>query len=315
MATHIPVMLSTIQTILSPTPGHYVDCTFGRGGYTQALLERHPENTVIAIDRDPEAIAWGQEHLLPLYQGRLTLIHERFSHLQQILRDLKMSHVQGILFDLGVSSPQLDAAERGFSFMHAGPLDMRMGLNATDAASFINTASAQEMSDVLQKWGEERYARKIAQKIVLKRQEKPLSTTKELASLIQEVVPYDVSGIHPATRTFQGLRLWVNQELQELEEALQACPDCLSAGGQLIVVSFHSLEDRIVKQFLVSKSKAPSSPNRHLPSSPLPQQNFLFTLPGKQPLVPSSEECRANPRARSARLRYAIRLGLSGDSK
>jgi 16S rRNA (cytosine1402-N4)-methyltransferase len=302
-------MLSAVLERTAEQSGIYVDCTFGRGGYTQALLDQDPRNSVIAIDRDPEAIAWGTHHLVPLYKDRLTLIHGRFADLDTLLTSRQTPPVQGIIFDLGVSSPQLDQGERGFSFMRNGPLHMGMGLNTATAAQFINQAPVEEIETVLKVWGEERHARKLAQKIGIRRQEAPFETTQDLVTLIQSVIPQEPSGLHPATRTFQALRLWVNQELAELTRALEVCAPLLAPQGQIIVVSFHSLEDRIVKHFFALQGKPQSSPNRHLPgpatqtlAEPLP-----LRVPGKQPLLPTREESRRNPRARSARLRYAIK--------
>jgi 16S rRNA (cytosine1402-N4)-methyltransferase len=309
MGNHTPVMLSEVLSLLGEGPGSYIDCTFGRGGYTEALLRAHPENKVWAIDRDPEAISWGTEHLLPQYDKRLKLVHDRFSRLKKIATDHQTPPLQGIIFDLGVSSPQLDEGHRGFSFMRDGPLNMGMGLHDKTAADFLNQASQEDITSVLRTLGEERYASKVAREVLRKRIIKPFETTEELATLVKEVIPRNPSGLHPATRTFQALRLWVNEELTELSKGLEASLDLLTQGGILLVVSFHSLEDRIVKQFFQKESRPPITPNRHaLALSPLAGKGTdpLFKLPRPQPLRPSSSECQKNPRARSARLRYGI---------
>ncbi|MBY0263940.1 MAG: 16S rRNA (cytosine(1402)-N(4))-methyltransferase RsmH [Holosporales bacterium] len=309
MGNHTPVMLSEVLSLLGEGPGSYIDCTFGRGGYTEALLKSHPKNKVWAIDRDPEAISWGMEHLLPQYEKRLELIHDRFSGLKKIAEDHQIPPLQGIVFDLGVSSPQLDEGHRGFSFMRDGPLNMGMGLHDKTAADFLNQASQEEITSVLRTLGEERYASRVAREILKRRITKPFETTEELATLVKEVIPRNPSGLHPATRTFQALRLWVNEELTELSKGLEASLDLLAWGGILLVVSFHSLEDRIVKHFFQKESRPPTTPNRHaLALSPLAEKGTgpLFELPRPQPLRPSPSECQKNPRARSARLRYGI---------
>jgi len=302
-------MVSEALEILGGTPGLFIDCTLGRGGYTRGILERHPLNKVIAIDRDPDAIAWAQNVLLPRYPDRLWVVHDRFSNIQNIWQ----AHgspldVAGIVFDLGVSSPQLDVGERGFSFTHLGPLHMGMGLNDRSVENFLNTAEENEIAHVIRTFGEEKRAKKIAAQLVRHRTQHPLTTTQDLAAAVLRVQGPDGSGLHPATRTFQALRIWVNRELEELQEALQGCLSVLQPSSRLVVVSFHALEDRIVKQFFHAQGRIPAAPNRHLPLSRLsPPPPRALHIPGKQPLLPLPEERRLNPRSRSARLRYAVK--------
>lgn len=311
---HTPVMLKEVLAILNPTAGClYVDATFGRGGYTRALLNAAPCR-VIALDRDAEAIAFGHA-LQDMDHTRLTLIHARFSELASLLQD---QQANGIVFDLGVSSPQLDEARRGFSFQQAGPLDMRMGLNTQTAADVVNTLSETELADILWHFGQERRARAVARVIVDARQKAPLTSTQELASLVRTVVRKDASGLDPATRTFQALRIYVNEELQELTQALKACEKILAPAGRLVVVSFHSLEDSLVKHFFKQASgKLSNTPSRHHPlsslSPPHSQGVPSFHLISSRVLRPSREEEKRNPRARSARLRWAQRTPAAGE--
>ena len=306
--THTPVMLKEVLETLKPAAGLYVDATFGRGGYTRALLEASPDTQVIAIDRDAEAIAWGAHHLsTELNTGRLTLIHARFSSLGTLLT----APIQGVVFDFGLSSPQIQTPERGFSFMHAGPLTMDMGLSDTTAADIVNTWSEEDLADLIHTFGEERKARTLAKKIVAERQIAPFQSTQQLATLIASVVPSGKRHLHPATRTFQALRIAVNQELDEISTGLEGVLPHLAPGGRVVTVAFHSLEDRIVKHFFSGLSTAPPAPSRYAP----PQQPLSFQpklqVRGKQPLFPQTEETKANPRARSARLRWAVRTEVA----
>jgi 16S rRNA (cytosine1402-N4)-methyltransferase len=304
--THKPVMLEEAMDALNLGPGLFVDATFGRGGYTQTML-KHKGVHVIAIDQDPEAICWGTQHFGPdIEAGRLVLHQIRFSHMESILPQDK--EVRGVVFDLGVSSPQLDNAERGFSFLHDGPLDMRMDQNGPTAADFVNTAPAQDIARVLKVFGEEKLARRIARAIEKQRNEKPFTRTRELASFIEALYPpqQKTKGkIHPATRTFQAIRIHLNQEIRELEEGLQKAAQALVVGGRLVVISFHSLEDRVVKHVLRPECYETVSP--YLPPRERAPGEVCFQGP-KRVLKPSMDECRDNPRSRSARLRWGERI-------
>jgi len=279
----------------------FVDATFGRGGHSRALLgELAPDARLIAIDRDMEAVAVAQE--LASVDSRVTACHGRFSDISSILADLGLVSVQGVILDLGVSSPQLNEARRGFSFLSDGPLDMRMDQSAElTAAKWLNEAEESEISTVLKRLGEERYARRIAKAIVAAR---PLNTTSELAEVVSRAQPRGTPGKHDATRTFQAVRMRVNDELEELEQGLLASFSCLAMNGRLAVISFHSLEDRLVKRFIRKLSQAPSLPRR------LPVRNSEIVVPGRKvagPLRATSSETRDNPRARSALLRVVER--------
>jgi 16S rRNA (cytosine1402-N4)-methyltransferase len=295
---HTPVFLETVLSLLKDVKGPVVDATFGRGGYTRALLDQG--QTVIALDRDEAAIAYGREHFgEALAAQKLFLVHTRFSQLEEALKTLAMQP-GAIVFDLGVSSPQLENPKRGFSFQAAGPLDMRMGLSQNSAADFINAAPVEVLADVIKTYGEERFARKIARRIV---EHRPFATTTELADLITQTVPRPGTGIHPATRTFQALRIHVNEEMEELGAALKASEKVLSTGGRLVVVSFHSGEDRLVKQFLHPPS--PVLLSRHFPQKGMTVP-IAFTGP-RRSLKPTLTEIQQNPRARSAKLRWGER--------
>ena len=304
-ARHIPVLLNEVlQALQIREGGLYLDGTFGAGGYTQAILET-PGTRVLAFDRDPDAIAAGQA-LVEKYNGRLMLEHARFSTCVEVAQRLSLSRFDGITFDIGVSSMQLDEAARGFSFRFEGPLDMRMSQSGRSAADMINEASEEEIADILYHYGEERASRRIARAIVHDRQTTPFTTTKQLAELIARIIPARPQDIHPATRSFQGLRIAVNDELGELVKALAGAEELLAPGGRLAVVSFHSLEDRIVKQFFALRSNRGRAPSRLLPGEPVPPP-ATFTLDGKQPISADEAELKRNPRARSARLRAGLR--------
>ena len=301
MTSHQPVMCQEVLSALSPEKGLYIDATFGGGGYTRALLNYSQALQVIGIDRDDQAISQGQKCFAhEIAQGRLVLFCKRFSSLKRITQDFS-EPILGIVFDLGVSSDQIDTPERGFSFLREGPLDMRMGLCERSAEDFVNTAPEEKIAFVLKTFGEEKFARKIARKIVAYRKEAPLTTTTALSKLVEDVLPYKNTRIHPATRTFQALRIWVNSELQELKDGLKEAAEILAPKGRLVVVSFHSLEDRIVKQFFRPHLK--SFHSRHTLEPSLPPPPLTFRGP-KKPFYPTGEEIEHNPRARSARLRW-----------
>ena len=300
--SHTPVMLEEVMEALAPRDGAtYVDGTFGGGGYSEALLSR-AECRVYGIDRDREAIARGVA-LARRYAPRLTLIHGRFSEMESLLGAHGVDQADGVALDVGVSSFQLDRSERGFSFREDGPLDMRMDKSeGPTAADLVNTLPEAELASILRRYGEESRARAIAKAIVAAR---PIARTAELATIVERVLGKGPARIHPATRTFQALRIAVNDELGELERGLEAAERVLAPEGRLAVVSFHSLEDRIVKRFLVERSGRMGRGSRHAPETQ--SRTPTFRLAGKQPATPGATETAANPRARSARLRAAIR--------
>ncbi|WP_119168588.1 16S rRNA (cytosine(1402)-N(4))-methyltransferase RsmH [Algihabitans albus] len=298
---HVPVLLAEVLQVLHPRDGGiYIDGTFGLGGYSRGLLQAANCN-VLAFDRDPAAIAAGQA-LRAEFGERLQLVEDRFAEMQ---RHLPLP-VEGIALDLGVSSPQLDRPERGFSFRNDGPLDMRMGNSGETAAEVVNSRSETELADLIWRYGEERRSRQIARALVARRSERPYSRTLELADTVRSVVRAAKDGIDPATRTFQALRIYVNDELGELKRGLAAAERCLAPGGRLAVVSFHSLEDRIVKDFLRARSSAAPRGSRHLPEASETAAPS-FELLSRQAIKPSARETAENPRARSARLRAAAR--------
>ncbi|MGX7703647.1 16S rRNA (cytosine(1402)-N(4))-methyltransferase RsmH [Methylobacterium sp. Gmos1] len=307
-APHIPVLLDEVLAALrlGSGPARIIDGTFGAGGYTRAILAADPENRVLAIDRDPTAIAAGQA-LVGEQAGRLTLVQGRFGDLDALAREHGFAEADGVVLDIGVSSMQLDQAERGFSFRFDGPLDMRMERAGESAADLVNEASEAALADVIYHYGEERRARAVARALIEARRRGRIETTAALAEIVAGVVRAEPgSGIHPATRTFQALRIAVNDELGELQRALHAAERTLRPGGRLAVVTFHSLEDRIVKQFFSARSGRAVAASRHLPmaSQPAPRS---FTLSTKGPVAAGEAECRANPRARSAKLRAGER--------
>jgi len=300
---HIPVLGREVIAWLEPRAGGiYVDATFGAGGYSRAILETK-DTRVIGIDRDRSAIAGGFE-LVDRSNGRLALVEDRFSNLAEICASQGLPSVDGVVMDIGVSSMQLDEAARGFSFRVDGPLDMRMGQDGPSAADVIAVASEADLANIIYIFGEERHSRGVARAIVAARKEAPVTTTRALAELVAKVVRAKPGEIHPATRTFQALRIFVNQELDELHLALGAAEQVLKPGGRLVVVSFHSLEDRIVKNFLNDRAKAGGG-SRHQPE--IAQTAPSFVTLTKRPVVADDEEVSANPRARSAKLRAAKR--------
>jgi 16S rRNA (cytosine1402-N4)-methyltransferase len=302
-APHVPVLLHEVLDSLAVAPGEtHVDGTFGAGGYTKAILEQGAAR-VFAFDRDPEAIQYG-EALAASSGGRLTLVPERFSRMRQALSDRGVVAVEGVTLDVGVSSMQLDQAERGFSFQADGPLDMRMGREGASAADFLNSAGEAEIADVLFHYGEEPKSRRIARAIVAAR---PIERTGQLAEIVRRAVGHKPGAKKdPATRTFQAIRIHVNEELQELEGGLAAAEQVLAPGGRLAVVTFHSLEDRIVKRFLKARSGALPSRSRHLPAARDAGPAATFEAVAR-PVRAGEAETAANPRARSATLRAARR--------
>ncbi|HJE24343.1 MAG TPA: 16S rRNA (cytosine(1402)-N(4))-methyltransferase RsmH [Methylorubrum populi] len=306
-ARHIPVLLTEVLAALSlDRAGIAVDGTFGAGGYTRALLDSAPEVQVIAIDRDPTAIRAGAD-LVGAAEGRLRLVQGRFGDLDTLLADQGEPQADWVVLDIGVSSMQLDEAHRGFSFRQDGPLDMRMGSEGPTAADLVNETEEGMLADILYHFGEERRSRAVARAIVEARRRTPIETTAQLADLVAGVVrPEPGSPIHPATRSFQGLRIAVNDELGELVRGLHAAERVLKPGGRLAVVTFHSLEDRIVKQFFSARSGRAAQASRHVPGVEQPAPKS-FKAVTKGPVLPSEAETEANPRARSAKLRAGER--------
>jgi 16S rRNA (cytosine1402-N4)-methyltransferase len=317
---HVPVMLADVLDALQPKDHEtYIDGTFGAGGYTRAILEA-ADCRVLAFDRDPGAIA-GAAELAHRSGSRLTLLHRPFGDMAEVAVEAGVREVDGVVLDIGVSSMQLDEAERGFSFQSDGPLDMRMSCEGASAADVLNSFSEEQIADIIYEFGEERRSRAIARAIVKARAVTPLSRTKELADLVLRVFHgRREEGRHPATRTFQALRIFVNDELGELQRGLGAAEKILKPGGRLVVVTFHSLEDRIVKQFLAERSGKVDQGSRHLPQKNMQVSPASFRIVNSRPLTPQKGELDLNPRARSARLRAAVRTeapawGTSGPSR
>jgi 16S rRNA (cytosine1402-N4)-methyltransferase len=306
LARHIPVLGRRVVSWLGVRDGGlYVDATFGAGGYTRAILET-PRARVIGIDRDRSAIAAGAD-LVEQAQGRLDLVEDRFSNLEAIIAG-RGGAVDGIVFDLGVSSMQLDEAARGFSFRLDGPLDMRMGQDGPSAADVIARAGERDLAAIIATLGEERHARAIARTIVKVRGERAIDTTRALAEIVGRVVHARPGAIHPATRTFQALRIFVNDELGELARGLVAAEQVLKPSGRIVVVAFHSLEDRIAKIFLAERSRMPAG-SRHRPEPTAVAPTFQVLT--RRPETPDEAEMAANPRARSAKLRAAERTAAA----
>ncbi len=306
---HMPVLLAeAMQALGLRAGGRYLDATFGAGGYARAILA-HPDTRVLALDRDPNAVRAGYA-LVEEMRGRLTLVEARFSQLEEIARAKGFAPLDGIVFDIGVSSMQFDEAARGFSFRADGPLDMRMEGRGASAADIVNEAEEETLADILYFYGEERAARRIARAIVHDREIAPFTTTRALAEMIARVAPNRAADIHPATKSFQALRIAVNDELGELLDGLAGAERILAEGGRLAVVTFHSLEDRIVKQFLAERSGRGETGSRRLPGEASPPAPS-FVCDGRQPVTPSVAEVASNPRARSAKLRYAARTAAA----
>ncbi|NSY17803.1 16S rRNA (cytosine(1402)-N(4))-methyltransferase RsmH [Neorhizobium sp. AL 9.2.2] len=297
---HIPVLLHQVVEAIQPLPGKVIlDGTFGAGGYSSALLAAGAD--VIGLDRDPSAIANGQA-LVAAHAGRLSLIHSQFS---QLADHAPEGGLDGVVLDIGVSSMQIDEAERGFSFQRNGPLDMRMSSNGVSAADVVNRAKVGDLIRIFGFLGEEKHSGRIARAIEKRRVTEPFRTTRDLVNLIESVNPRKAKDkLHPSTRVFQALRIFVNDELGELAQALFAAEQALKPGGRLVVVTFHSLEDRIVKQFFADRSSKTSG-SRHLPMVAV--KEAIFDPLGKAMVAASEEEAEINPRARSAKLRAGIR--------
>jgi len=306
---HISVLPNEAVAALDvQASGCYLDGTFGRGGHSRLILQKLNANgRLLGFDKDPEAVAVGQ--VLAAEDGRFEIIGKSFANLSEELNQRQLSgKLSGILLDLGLSSPQLDDAARGFSFQQDGPLDMRMNPEQGEtAADFLATVSEEELARIFKDYGEERFARRMARAVVERRSERPFTRTADLAEVLKAANPAWEKGKHPATRAFQGLRIYLNQELADLERGLAAALEALAPGGRLVVISFHSLEDRIVKRFMQSQAKPPRDNRpRHLP---LPAQHFTarLALLGKAQRA-GIEEVARNPRARSAILRVAEKL-------
>jgi len=305
VARHVPVLLAEVLEALAPQPGgRYLDGTFGAGGYTKAILDAAPGATLLGLDRDPTAIAGGAD-LVAAMAGRLTLSQACFGELAEEAERFRMVPLDGVVLDIGVSSMQLDQAERGFSFRFDGPLDMRMSGQGRSAADIVNEAEEGLLANIFYHYGEERRSRAVARAVVEARRKAPFATTKQLADLVAGIVRAEPGGAHPATRVFQALRIAVNDELGELVRALHAAEAVLKPGGRLVVVTFHSLEDRIVKQFFAERSGRVPAGSRHAPAVAAAQPTFRLATKGA--VAPSEAEMRANPRARSAKLRAAER--------
>jgi len=305
---HKPVMLDEVLRQLAIKPdGVYLDCTFGRGGHSQAILDRLAAGRLLALDRDGEAIACGQASKLG-QDSRFSLYHASFDRLLAIAGQAQvLEKVDGLLLDLGVSSPQLDSPQRGFSFLRDGPLDMRMDITAGPSASdWLLSVSEQDLVRALFDFGEERYARRIAKAIVMARVDTPIATTKQLADLIAAAVPVYDRHKHPATRSFQAIRIAVNQELAQLQAVLPQTLPVLKPGGRLVVMAFHSLEDRIVKRFINDEAGAKHDPGK-LPVKQADIQKGALKKVGKA-IKPDDAEMAANPRARSAVMRVAEKI-------
>jgi 16S rRNA (cytosine1402-N4)-methyltransferase len=305
-AQHIPVLLREVVDALAPREkGIYVDGTFGRGGYSRAMLQA-ADTRVIAIDRDPDAVRAGQK-MVGEFAPRLSLLQGPFGAMDVLLAGEHIAQVDGIALDLGVSSPQIDDVERGFSFSADGPLDRRMRKSGPSAADIVNDMEERELADIIYTLGDERFSRRVAHNIVEARAKSRITRTAQLAEIIRKSVPRSGDGIDPATRSFQALRIHVNDEMGELTRGLKAAERLLKPLGRLAVVSFHSLEDRIVKDFMRRRSGTAPSVSRHLPANDHAAPPPGFRILTKRPVTATAAEIAANPRARSAKLRVAER--------
>ena len=307
MSAHYPVMLNEVLHGLNPQDGEvYVDGTFGAGGYTRAFLNA-ADCTVIAIDRDPNALKAAEE-LAQEFGGRFIFVQGCFGDALELVNKAGFQKIDGFVLDVGVSSMQIDQADRGFSFRFDGPLDMRMAQEGVSAADIVNDTEEEPLANLIYKYGEERLSRRIAKRIVEQRAEKKIETTQQLADIVRGAVPRKPQDkIDPATRTFQALRIAVNDELGELERGLVAAESLLKDGGRLAVVSFHSLEDGIVKAFMYERAGYVANNSRHMPVSIEPQSAASFTLKKRKAIEASAEEVQENTRSRSAKLRVAVR--------
>ncbi|HZF74568.1 MAG TPA: 16S rRNA (cytosine(1402)-N(4))-methyltransferase RsmH [Acetobacteraceae bacterium] len=314
MNGHIPVMLNEVLSTLQPRAGAtYLDATFGGGGYAAAVLDA-ADCTLWAIDRDPDAIARGLK-MAERFSDRLHLLQARFGDMLESLSAQGVAELDGVVMDLGVSSFQLDQPERGFSFRAEGPLDMRMGREGPTAAELVNTLPEPELARIIAEFGEERHPRRVARAIVAARAEAPIETTSRLAEIVRGALPRDPSGIDSATRSFQALRIAVNDELGEVERGIESALALLGPGGRLVVVAFHSLEDRIVKRAMAQASGRAGNASRHDPAALRESAKPGFALVTPRALRPGEEEVRRNPRARSARLRAIERLSATQNSR
>ena len=308
---HVPVLLDRVVALVAPAlaePGAVlVDATLGLGGHTEAVLERCPEARVIGVDRDVHALERSRERLAP-YAGRVTFVHAVYDQIAEVLRDQGLDHVDGVLFDLGVSSMQLDVRERGFAYAEDAPLDMRMNDTAgRTAADVLNTYPVEELARILKQYGEERYARRIAESVVRERAKEPFTRSARLVELVRDAIPAPArrTGGHPAKRTFQALRIEVNDELSVLRRALPAAIDAIGVGGRVVVMSYHSLEDRITKQVFTDATRSTVPPDLpFVPEGSEPPLRLLTRGAEKA----SAEEIEANPRAASVRLRAVERV-------
>lgn len=310
-ARHIPVMLNEMIAAVAPRDGEViVDGTFGAGGYSRALLQA-AQCKVIAFDRDPEVKLLADALARDSAPGHFLFFASRFGAMLDVLQDAGVTQVDAIVLDIGVSSMQIDDAERGFSFGKDAALDMRMSREGVSAADVVNTYDEAELARILYEYGEERDSRRVAKAIVNARAQAPITTTKQLAEIVRGAIRgAGKMKIHPATRTFQALRIEVNQELAELESALRAAEMLLKPGGRLVVITFHSLEDRLVKQFMLSRSDRADTTSRHSPAALLPNRATkaaIFELTPSRAIAPTEQEVTTNPRARSAKLRCATR--------
>jgi len=311
---HKSVMMDEVLKYMQPQKGDViVDGTFGAGGHASALLD-NADCTVIGIDRDDNAKKYIDD-ISAKYGNKFVFIDGKFGDMESLLKNKKIDKVDGILLDIGVSSMQIDNGDRGFSFQKEGPLDMRMASSGETAADVVNNYSEENIADIIYKYGDERKSRRIARAIVNCREEKSIETTLELAEIVRKAVGRYSDSIHPATRTFQALRIYVNDELRELERALAAAENLLSEGGRLVVITFHSGEDVILKQFLQGRSGRMSNVSRHLPvPSNISEKETTFEMVVNKAIKPSKDEVSSNVRARSAKMRAARRVNVSPES-